>query len=219
MEETASLGKSSLWTENSVIGTTTEPSLMDEPKEHEEKDRATYICEMYNLFSLVVPVTVSISGLISNTLCVLVFWPERQKSSSSVLLLHLAIVDSLVLITWSIRLLSWFSLDYVKDTPYWGYVTSVYIRKYGYALCKVVHMMAVWLMVNITALRYVAVCHPLKMRVLTSVKVAWIQFGILILVSWIFNVPKFFEGYECTAAMRQSIPHVLQKLGILYCNA
>ena len=102
-------------------------------------------------------------------------------------------MDSLVLITWSIRLLTWLARYYGKDTPYWGYVASVYIRKYGYALCNVVHMIAVWLMVNITALRYVAVCHPLKMRVLRSVKVAWIQFGILVLVSWIFNVPKFFE--------------------------
>ena len=77
MEETASLDESSLWTETSVIGTKIESSLRDEPKEHEEKDRTTYICEMYNLFALaVVPVTLSIGGLIGNSLCVVVFCPK-----------------------------------------------------------------------------------------------------------------------------------------------
>ena len=192
--ETTSWDISSLWTKNSVIGTATESSLRDEPREHTAKDRTNYSCETYNLFALfVVPVVLSIGGLIGNTLCALVFWAERQKSSSSVLLLQQAIVDSLVLITWSINLLAWLAQYYGKDSPYWLYTASVYMRKYGSALCNVVHMVPVWLMVSITALRYVAVCHPLKMRVLSSVKVAWIQFGILVVVSWIFSVPKFFE--------------------------
>ena len=121
------------------------------------------------------------------------FWPERNKSASSVLLLQLATVDSFVLVIWAVLCIHWVLEFFVDEPLAIVSISSPYMSKYGWVIGNTFQLLTCWLIVNITALRYVAVCHPHKMRILGSVKVAWIQLGILILACVIFKIPHFFE--------------------------
>ena len=58
-----------------------------------------------------------------------------------------------------------------------------------------IQMIAAYLIVYITAQRYVAVCHPHKMRIVSSVRMTWLQLAVLIAVSILFNIPRPMEVY------------------------
>ena len=62
-------------------------------------------------------------------------------------------------------------------------------------MANMIQMISIYLIVYITAQRYVAVCHPHKMRVVGSMRVAWLQLTILIAVSILFNIPRLMEVY------------------------
>ena len=151
-------------------------------------------CSIFTIISAaILPCILSFCGLIGNTISMLVFWPDRHKSASSVLLLQLAVVDSLVLIIWSILCVAWV-LEYFTDNPP-TIVTELapYKTKYGWATAILIQMISCWLIVYITVQRYVAVCHPHKMRMLGSVRVAWIQLAALVIFCVLFNIPHYMK--------------------------
>ena len=150
-----------------------------------------------NLFYIVGPLicTICFIGIVSNCLCIFVFWPDHNKSATTVLLLQLAVVDNLVLVVWTFIDMCFFSGVYM-DPPS---TTANLMRPYNtYILIpfgNMIMFVSAWLVVYITVQRYIAVCHPHKMRLVGSVKVAWIQLAILITVGALFNSPRFFEQY------------------------
>ena len=152
------------------------------------------ICSAYNfavyavLFGLI-----SLGGTIGNVLCLVTLWPDRNKSATTLFLLQLAVVDTLVLQVWSVMLTIPTAATY-KGIWWMDFIMDyAYLQQFGWAVCNIIQMIACWLIVIITVQRYIAVCHPHKMRVINKPSVAWLQLAILVLVSVVFNLPRFFE--------------------------
>ena len=149
-----------------------------------------------NIFYVVGPliIIISVIGVISSSLCIFVFWPDRNKSATTLLLLQLAVVDNLTLVVWVFIDLVFFASLYMDPPssiamfllPYSDYVFPV-------GSMHMVRFTSTWLVVYITVQRYVAVCHPHKMGLVSSVKVAWIQLAVLVISSVLFSIPRFFE--------------------------
>ena len=150
-----------------------------------------------NLFYIVGPLicTVSFIGFVSNCLCIFVFWPDRNKSATTVLLLQLAVVDNLILVWWTFIDMCFFSGFYMDPPSTIAKLLSPYNTYIFIPIGNMIMFVSAWLVVYITIQRYVAVCHPHKMRLMGSVKVAWIQLAMLITVGMLFNSPRFFERY------------------------
>ena len=153
-----------------------------------EIKQGTKQCSIYNMIIVVVlPGILSVSGFIGNTLTVMVFWPDRHESASSVLLLQLAITDSLVLVIW-------YLLSLYRILRHSGLIRSPALAIFGLPIAILIQMIERWLIVNITIQRYVAVCHPHKMYLVNSVRAAWIQLTVLILFCVFFTLPRFVEA-------------------------
>ena len=156
---------------------------------------ATYnTCYLYSPSKYVSTIIViCVTGIINNFLCILVFWPNRNKFVTPVLLMQLAVVDSIILITWTVSL-AYFAFAIHSDMPAnHAQLALPYIAKYIWPMQNTAQMIGSWLTVNITVQRYVAVCHPHQMRCMDSVKVVWIQFAVLVSFSTLFISPRFFE--------------------------
>ena len=178
------------WTEDTISRVAgTESSL-----EHAGNGGNTHTCDLYSIITCaVVPCIIGFGGLVCNLLSILTFWPDRHKSATSVLLLQLAVVDSLVLIIWSILCVIWVMANFADNPSSIVLTANLHAYKYGYGIGNTIHMIAVWLVIYITVQRYVAVCHPHKMRLVSQVKVAWIQLAVLVIFCLLFNIPRFLE--------------------------
>ena len=151
-------------------------------------------CALFNIIvSMVLPCIFSFVGLIGNTLSMLIFWPDRHKLASSVLLLQLAIVDSLVLIIWTFLCVHWVLRYFTENIPVWVLAISPYTSAHGWPTAVLIQTIACWFIVCITMQRYIAVCYPHKMRLFGSVRVVWIQLVVLVICCVLFNIPRFLE--------------------------
>ena len=180
-------GASSItWAENSVTETA--------PGGSSWSQHGSSSCYLFSFIVLgPMSVVISLLGVVFNAMCILVFWPDRSKSANTLLLLQLAVVDTLVLIVWSVADMYFAMTFYMQSPPSHVYNAYPYISKYGWAIANMIHLVSCWLIVYITIQRYVAVCHPHKMRLLGSVRVAWIQLAVLVAVSILFSSIRFFE--------------------------
>ena len=184
---------SETWTEDMFSGVTRSTTQLFQLKMKTKSGHNS--CSFFYFISIgVLPVVISFFGLIGNSLCILVFWPDRNKSASTVLLLQLAVIDTAVLIIWSVMLMTT-ALAYYGDAPPGLSRRYPYIYKYGWGTANMIQMISIYLIVYITAQRYVAVCHPHKMQVVGSVRMAWLQLAILIAVSILVNIPRLMEVY------------------------
>ena len=151
-------------------------------------------CQLYGFMMLgPVPIIISLFGVIGNSLCIVVFWPDRKKSATTLLLLQLAVIDTLVLVIWSFCLMVYAMIFYMKSPLDTAIKLYPYVKKYGWAIGNMIQMIACWLIVYITVQRYVAVCHPHKMRLVGSTRMAWVQLAVLVTVSILFNIPRLME--------------------------
>ena len=178
------------WTEDSITvgtATTTEfnaliPQVLDTK------------CKTYKFVIRGLMVLMSVLGFIGNTCSFIVFWPDHKKSANTILLLQLAVVDTLVLVSWLyLYMADAIYLDWFDPPPGWLKNMFSYVSVYGWGIGNSVHMIACWLIVVITAQRYMAVCHPHKMCVFNSIRLAWIQLAVLVVFNTAFNIPHFLE--------------------------
>ena len=149
-------------------------------------------CSLFTIIGgAVLPCILTFGGLIGNSLTMLVFWKDRRKSAMYVLLLQLAVVDSLVLVIWSFAMVFWIMEFFTDNPPAVSKIVAPYQAKFIWATGALVQVIDIWLIVFITLQRYVAVCHPHKMQKIGSVRAAWIQFALLVIFVTLYTIPRY----------------------------
>lgn len=144
------------------------------------------ISENWICFALV------IFGIVGNLISLYVLSKHRQRQKLRtilILLRTLAVVDTLVLV--SIFLVR--TLRYIGPREYIAFFTRVY--PYLYPTVYVLRLMNTWMTVLLTIDRYVAVCKPLHAQRLCTVRRTYIQVAVVVVLSVLVCVPRYFEYY------------------------
>ena len=167
---------------NGTIGSDTLPQ---EAFEGPNMPLFRFVCEV----CLSLPIAVF--GICGNILAFVVLCRQKQRLTTSVLLQALAVADTLVLISAillrSMRYVGWDAFDNVYD----------YIFVVLYPCVYFFRLADTWLTVMLTIDRYIAVCHPLQAQHLCTLRRTYITITTIILGTFVFSFPRFFE-YELT---------------------
>ena len=121
---------SGTWTEDMFSGVTESTTQLFQLKIKTQNGQNCCNLDNFIVFS-VLCLVISFFGLIGNSLCMLVFWPDRNKSASTVLLLQLAVTDTAVLFIWSLMSMT-SVMAYHSDAPASLLRRYPYIYKYGW---------------------------------------------------------------------------------------
>ncbi|XP_064646739.1 FMRFamide receptor-like [Lineus longissimus] len=145
-------------------------------------------------FIIQVPIMLSLTivGLTGNALSFIVIGKETRKNSNSFLLQSLAVLDNAVLLIYAVYI----SLSGIY--PYTGkmigyYEIHQYMDRYLFFTSMALKTAAIYMIVLVTAERYIAVCLPLRAKSLCTVMNARIAVFILCLVCFLYNIPTVFQ--------------------------
>ncbi|CAH0548119.1 unnamed protein product [Brassicogethes aeneus] len=140
---------------------------------------------------VIVPLVVCI-GVVGNTVTVMVLTRRRMRSSTNIYLSALAIAD--ILHNFFVLVLSFKHYPNVHDKKY-----ELFWRFYGIShwLCDAASSTSVWLTVSFTLERYIAVCHPIKGKVLCTENRAKSIISIIYIFCLLTTMSTTFE-YQLT---------------------
>jgi len=133
--------------------------------------------------------SVSVVGLVLNCTSVVVFSRQSRHRTFHLLLLTLAIVDSVYLVC----LVTTFSLPIVSEVYFRE--LFVHIAPWSLPIAQVSQMASVYLTMALTLERYLVVCKPFKYIQLESITMFFKLAASAILFATVFNVPHFFHHY------------------------
>ena len=181
--------------------TTASPSLISEFVMRNLSKAEQRYCEefrQYQVFRLWIDVFVvgpmCLAGLMGNTLAIIVMRIDNANKMVSFLLKALALADNAYLM--SCLLLQ--TLKAISECTNW--IPSLkntypYAEPYIWPFASITQTTAVWVVVLVTADRYLAICKPFdKAKYLSSQKTRIVIFLIPLLAT-IYNIPRFFEHY------------------------
>ncbi|KAF6210859.1 hypothetical protein GE061_013970 [Apolygus lucorum] len=143
-------------------------------------------CVRFWILHICTPIVVLI-GLVGNGVTILVLSRKRMKSSTNIYLIALAAADlfflffTLVLSVWHLEALK--SPSFLPLWKTWG--TIMWITD----ACTV---MSIWMTVSFTLERYIAVCHPLRGKVLcTESRARKVVFSVVVMAMIITSTTPF----------------------------
>ena len=135
-----------------------------------------------------------LAGIIGNTLAVIVMRIDNANKMVSFLLKALALADNAYLV--SCLLLQ--SLKAISECTNWIpslKTTYPYAEPYIWPFASITQTTAIWVVVLVTADRYLAICKPFdKTKYLSSQRTRVVIFLIPLLAT-VYNIPRFFEFY------------------------
>ncbi|XP_046472500.1 FMRFamide receptor [Neodiprion pinetum] len=136
---------------------------------------------------------VGLFGLFGNIISMIILSRPQMKSSINYLLIGLARCDTVLILT-SVFLFGLPAI-YPQTNVLFNYKFFVFPRlvKFLYPLATIAQMVSVYLTLTVTMERYVAVCHPLRARSMCTYGRARMAVLCIIVVSVIYNIPKFWE--------------------------
>ena len=157
-------------------------------------DREVSLEEFHHYVLGIGAISVSVIGIVTNVLSLVVLCRKDMKTSTYVFLIGLAIADITVIVTGT--LLSFLSsivdvdVEILLDDKYLPIVYPL-LRPAAYTAIYV----SIWITVAVSADRYLAVCHH-RMKstpCCTVTRAKWIVLGIF-LCATVYNIPTFFES-------------------------
>jgi hypothetical protein len=130
-------------------------------------------------------------GILGNNLACAVLAKEKPFTSTSILLIALAVADNLVLIS------NFLSRTFVNFNYYYGWLVAFrefHERSLSYlnAFIWYAKAFSIYLTVCVAAERHVAVCFPLKAAVICTKRKAYLAVGLVCLLSFIYRIPLIF---------------------------
>ncbi len=155
-------------------------------------------CITYRLiFYFLIVGFVCIFGFIGNTISMFILKRVTQNRVASFLLQAIAVADNMVLGTTFMGMSIGYGLLPIALDDAAKIHTTAYIYKFIQPVAYTAHTMTIWLTVLIAVNRYNAICKPLQVRYLCTIKKARIQVALVFIVSIIYNFPRFFQ-YKLT---------------------
>ena len=151
------------------------------------------LVEMY-LYTVIIPV-ICLIGIIGNTINLVVLTSivrnkpmDRMERSATVGLLALAVSDLFFCI--AVIPLSFVDDIVISDRLTFALVYLVYHP----AVISTFITLSTWLTVVMAVSRYLAICHPLKARIIIGMRFALGSIAVAFLFSILLNVPRFFQS-------------------------
>ena len=175
-----------------------------------------YIAQFQYYGLCVVGGPVAVLGMIGNFLAIIVLSSGSMRSTASCYLRALAVFDTFVLI--SMVLCFTFPI-YSRSTNQilWYAMNYPYINSYAYYIALTAQTCSIYTIVAFTIERYIAVCRPLSVADLCTVKKSRTNVLLVILFAAIYNLPRLFEHkveYIFDKSINISIPYIaLTKFG------
>ncbi|XP_061929369.1 FMRFamide receptor [Apis cerana] len=136
---------------------------------------------------------IGIFGIFGNAISMIILSRPQMKSSINYLLIGLARCDTMLIII-SILIYGLIAI-YTYTGLLFDYRFIVYpkIVRFLYPLSCMAHIATVYLTLTVTLERYIAVCHPLQARSFCTYGRARLAVAIILIFSFFYNLPKFWE--------------------------
>ncbi|XP_012056839.1 PREDICTED: FMRFamide receptor [Atta cephalotes] len=136
---------------------------------------------------------IGLFGIFGNTISMIILSRPQMKSSINYLLIGLARCDTVLIII--AVLIYGLPAIYTYTGALFDYKFIVYPKtiRYLYPLACIAQFVTVYLTLTVTLERYIAVCHPLKARSFCTYGRAQVAVLIIVIVAFIYNLPKFWE--------------------------
>ena len=142
-------------------------------------------------------------GFAGNTVSFIILQHDKGNQVATLLLQTLAIGDNsllaLIFITVSIF---WGAMPYFSNDNTF-LALKPYLLKYLEPIGYMTKTFAIWITVLLAINRYVVIKKPLKVHIICTLRRAYIQIGLVLIVSVVCNLPRFFEYDIVTVTTRE----------------
>lgn len=143
----------------------------------------------------VILIITSVFGIIGNSATIYVFTcPEMRLISINLFLTGLAVFDGLIAIFGgAVFSVLGICMPLAESQASRCEQTTAFFTKYLYPIAMMSQTASIWTMILITVERFVAVCYPMKVKFLCTLKKAKISLITVVLVSIGYNIVRFHE--------------------------
>lgn len=135
----------------------------------------------------VVTTVIVLTGLVANSLTLVVLHQHSTFTSTQCYLSTLAVWDSIVLLSTGLL------IGLPELSKHYSHLVYPYVVSYIYPLALVAQTATIWLTVAFTTERYIAVCHPLRASGFGAIFVAKRVIIAVSVFAVLYNLPRWFE--------------------------